>query len=74
LGDILLCDDENGNRRDASHELRNSLEALVNVLYLIRIDRKDPARVLEWVEMAEIQTKRAEKVLEEELSRQIPLG
>ena len=57
---------DNGNRRETLQELGNALEALVNVLYLIRLDRRDPARVLEWVEMAEIQTRRMEEILEQE--------
>lgn len=71
---ILSSHRDNGDRRDALLELGNALEALVNVLYLIRLDRNGPARVLEWVEMAETQTERMEKILERQSSRQVPLG
>jgi len=37
------------------HELANSLEVLVNVVYLLRFDRGDPDRVLTLVEMADDQ-------------------
>ena len=74
MGDILAHDGDNGNSQEAFKELGNALEALVNVLYLIRLDRKNPAGVLEWVEMAETQTGRMGKILEQESARQIPLG
>jgi hypothetical protein len=41
-------------RTEGLGELRNGLEALVNLLYLIREDRKYSARVLQWVEMADV--------------------
>jgi hypothetical protein len=44
-------------------ELKNGLEALVNVLYLIREDRKNPDQVLRWDETADVQTERMAQVL-----------
>ena len=44
-------------------ELGNALEALVNVLYLIREDRDHPSRVLQWVEIADVQAARMASVL-----------
>jgi len=46
------------NGFESSGEMKNALEALVNVLYLIREDRHQPLRVLEWVEIADAQTER----------------
>jgi hypothetical protein len=46
-------------------ELKNGLEALVNLLYLIREDRKYPARVLRWVETSDVETKRMAQILSE---------
>jgi hypothetical protein len=71
LGDIVARNGDNGNGREALQELGNALEALVNVLYLIRLDRRDPARVLEWVELAEIQTRRMEGIREQGSGGQI---
>jgi hypothetical protein len=51
-------------RTEGTAELSNSLEAVVNLLYLIRIDRHDPDRVLQWVDMAEGQSKRMESTLQ----------
>jgi hypothetical protein len=45
-------------------ELANTIEALVNLLYLIRIDRHDPEKVLQWVDMAEGQAKRMGSILQ----------
>jgi hypothetical protein len=44
-------------------ELRNSLEALVNVLFLIRHDREHPEKVLELVGMADLQLERMAQIL-----------
>ena len=48
---------------EGSGELKNALEALVNVLYLIREDRDHPSRVLQWVEIADVQAARMASVL-----------
>jgi hypothetical protein len=50
-------------------ELGNALEALINVLYLIRQDRHKPASVLALVEMAHVQLDRMTGVLQRELDR-----
>ena len=50
-------------------ELRNALEAVVNVLYLIRQDRHNPNRVLVLTEMADAQLERMTQVLQRELDR-----
>ena len=50
-------------------ELRNALEAVVNVLYLIRQDRHNPNRVLVLTEMADVQLERMTQVLQRELDR-----
>jgi hypothetical protein len=52
-----------------SGELRNALEALVNVVYLIRHDRHDPNRVLVLTEMADAELQRMAQVLQRELDR-----
>jgi hypothetical protein len=46
-------------------ELKNGLEALVNLVYLIKEDRAYSDRVLRWVEMADIETGRMAQVLRE---------
>jgi hypothetical protein len=43
-------------------EFGNALEALVNVLYLIRHDRHHPDRVLELVSMADFQLERMAQI------------
>lgn len=53
-------------RIEGSVELGNALEALMNVLYLIRLDRHSPGRVLQWIEMADGQSKRMESILRRE--------
>ena len=50
-------------------ELGNALEALINVLYLIRQDRHNPARVLTLIETANVQLERITRVLQRELDR-----
>ena len=50
-------------------ELGNALEAMVNVLYLIRQDRRHPDRVLVLIEMADVQLGRMALVLQRELDR-----
>lgn len=50
-------------------ELGNALEAMVNVLYLIRQDRHNPDRVLALTEMADVQLGRMAQVLQRELDR-----
>jgi hypothetical protein len=47
----------------ASHELNNALEAAINLIYLIRADRSDPKKVLEWAELADTQLQRIAKVI-----------
>jgi hypothetical protein len=49
-------------RIDGSGESGNALEALVNVLYLIRHDRHQPDRVLELVSMADLQVERMAQI------------
>jgi hypothetical protein len=56
-------------RIDDLGELGNALEALINVLYLIRQDRHNPANVLALVEMAHVQLDRMTRVLQRELDR-----
>ncbi|WP_433972067.1 hypothetical protein [Tunturiibacter lichenicola] len=51
-------------RIEGSAQLANALEALVNLLYLIRIDRNYPDKVLQWVEMADDQSRRMESILQ----------
>jgi hypothetical protein len=51
-------------RIKGSAQLANGLEALMNLLYLIRIDRNYPDKVLQWVEMADGQSKRMESMLQ----------
>lgn len=46
-------------------ELKNGLEALVNLLYLIRQEREYPYKVLRWLELADAQTNRMAQVLRE---------
>jgi hypothetical protein len=50
-------------------ELGNALEALVNVVYLIRHDRHDPNRVFALAEMADVQVRRMAQVLRRQLDR-----
>jgi hypothetical protein len=50
-------------------ELGNALEAMVNVLYLIRQDRHNPDRVHVLTEMADVQLERMAQVLQRELDR-----
>jgi hypothetical protein len=50
-------------------ELGNALEAMVNVLYLIRQDRHNPDRVQVLTEMADAQLERMAQVLQRELDR-----
>lgn len=50
-------------------ELGNALEAMVNVLYLIRQDRHNPDQVLVLTEMADVQLQRMAQVLQRELDR-----
>jgi hypothetical protein len=50
-------------------ELGNALEALVNVVYLIRHDRHDPNRVLVLTEMADAELQRMAQVLQREMDR-----
>jgi len=56
-------------RIDELGELGNALEALINLLYIIRQDRHHPARVLELVEMANLQLDRMTGILRRELER-----
>lgn len=56
-------------RIEDSVELGNGLEALVNVLYLIRADRGDPSKVLQWVGMANGQLNRMAQVHQRESGR-----
>jgi hypothetical protein len=51
-------------RIEGSAQLANAREALVNLLYLIRIDRHHSDMVLQWVEMADGQSKRMESILQ----------
>jgi hypothetical protein len=51
-------------RIEGAAQLANTLEALMNLLYLIRIDRNYPDKVLQWVEMADGQSKRMESILQ----------
>ena len=44
--------------------MANTLEALVNLLYLIRLDRHYPDKVLQWVQMADVQSERMESILQ----------
>jgi len=53
-------------RLEGAAEWANMLEALVNLLYLIRLDRHYPDRVLRWVEMAGVQSERMESILQRE--------
>jgi hypothetical protein len=46
-----------------SHELSNALEAATNLIYLIRIGRRDPAKVLEWAQLADSQLQRMAKIV-----------
>jgi len=50
-------------------ELTNALEALINLLYIIRQDRHHPTRVLASVEMASVQLDRMTGILWRELDR-----
>lgn len=43
---------------DAMHEATNPLEVLVNLHYLTRHTYEDPAKVVEYMELAEAQTRR----------------
>jgi hypothetical protein len=56
-------------RIETTVELGNALEAMVNALYLIRVDCGDPARVLQWVEMADHQLQRMDSILQVDLRR-----
>jgi hypothetical protein len=56
-------------RIEDSVELGNALEALVNVLYLIRADRCDPSKVLQWVRMADAQLNRTAQIHQRESGR-----
>jgi hypothetical protein len=40
------------------------LEAVVNLLYLIRLDRNNPAKVLGWVELADEQVRQVAEILQ----------
>jgi hypothetical protein len=51
-------------RIEGSAELANTLEALANLLYLIRLDRNSPDQVLHWVDMADGQSERMESILQ----------
>ena len=44
-------------------ELKNGLEVLVNILFLIREDRRFPDRVLRWVDIADQQAQRITRVV-----------
>jgi hypothetical protein len=50
-------------------ELTNALEAMVNVLYLIRQDCHSPDRVLVLTEMADLQLERMARILQGEMDR-----
>jgi hypothetical protein len=52
-------------RPAASHALSNRLEELVNLLYLVRLDRKDPKKVLEWVNLADAQLQQVAQILQD---------
>jgi len=41
-----------------SHELSNALDAVINLVYLIRLDPSNTAKVTEWAAMTEIQLQR----------------
>jgi hypothetical protein len=65
-----MPDDKRDDRRiESTVELGNALEALVNALYLIRVDCSDPARVLQWVEMADHQLQRMDSILQLDFRR-----
>lgn len=53
---------ENGRSID-SHNLSNRLEAVVNLLYLIRQERNYPSKVLGWVELADEQVTQITEIL-----------
>lgn len=55
-------------------ELKNGLEALVNLLYLIREDREYPYKVLRWVDTADIETERMAQVLSEKPTANDSIG
>jgi hypothetical protein len=50
-------------------EMKNGLQALVNILFLIGEDRKHPDRMLRWVSMATVQTRRMALLLPESLGQ-----
>jgi len=50
-------------RPAALHALSNRLEELVNLLYLVRLDRDNPKKVLEWVNLADAQLKQTAQIL-----------
>lgn len=43
--------------------LSNRLEAVVNLVYLVRLDRDDPDKVLGWVELADDQLQQIAVIL-----------
>ena len=45
--------------------LSNRLEAVINLLYLVRLDRNDPDKVLEWVNLADEQLKQIAEMLQD---------
>jgi hypothetical protein len=61
-------------RIETTVELGNALEAMVNALYLIRVDCGDPARVLQWVEMADHQLQRMDSILQVDFRRTLNHG
>jgi hypothetical protein len=66
-GNTLPMPDD--KRIESTVELGNALEAMVNTLYLLRVDCGDPARVLQWVEMADRQLQRMDSILQLDLRR-----
>jgi hypothetical protein len=68
LGEYLLSYQDD-KRNGALEDLGNVLESFVNALYLIRLDRREPGKVLEWLELADIDTQRMGHILEHELGR-----
>jgi hypothetical protein len=51
------------------HDIRNSLEAISNLIYLIRHSLHDPAKTLSYVELAEERLKAIAQHTPEEMNR-----
>jgi hypothetical protein len=59
---FALHSSENGSS-SPFHTLSNRLEAVVNLLYLVRLDRNNAGKVLGWVELADEELQQIAKIL-----------